>query len=147
VQGALRYKFNSKRTEFAILGFYAHGMGKYWRGPLHHAVAVTGVNGSNIDIKPIRVYGGYAWVTHKWTDTISTGLGFGRVDSDVEQHIAKGNIPGRTMDVHWSLLANIVWKPVRNVRMGFEYHWARVNYHNATEAVVHRIQFSTRYYF
>jgi hypothetical protein len=147
VQGALRYKFNQKRTEFAILGFYGMGMGKYWRGPLHHAVAVTGVNGANVNIKPIRVYGGYAWVTHKWTNTVSTGLGFGRVDSDVEQHITKANIPGRTMDVHWSLLANIKWRPVRNVLMGFEYHWARVNFHNANAAVVHRLQFSARYYF
>jgi len=147
VQGAFRYKFNNKRTEFAVLGFYGHGMGKYWRGPLTQAVAVTGVNGANINIKPIRHYGGYAWVTHKWTDTISTGLGFGRVDTDVEQHITKANIPGRTLDVHWSLLAHIKWRPVRNVLMGIEYHWLRSNFHNANAAVVHRLQFSARYYF
>jgi hypothetical protein len=147
VQGAFRYKFNNKRTEFAVLGFYGRGMGKYWRGPLNQAVAVTGVNGANIDIKPIRVYGGYAWVSHKWTNTITTNVGFGRVDSDVEQHITKANLPARTLDVHWSLLANIVWAPVRNVRLGIEYHWLRSNFHNANESVVHRLQFSARYYF
>lgn len=147
VQGAFKYKFNNKRTEFAILAFYGRGMGKYWRGPLNQAVAVTGVNGSNIDIKPIRVYGGYAWISHKWTNTISTNFGFGRVDSDVEQHITKANLPARTLDVHWSFLANIVWRPVRDVRLGIEYHWLRSNFHNANEAVVHRLQFSARYYF
>jgi len=147
VQGAFRYKFNRKRTQFAVLGFFGQGMAKYWRGPLTQSIAVTGVNGGNVDVKPIRHYGGYGWISHKWTDTISMNVGFGRVDTDVEQHIAKGNIPGRTLDVHWSLLANIVWQPVRDVRMGIEYHWLRSNFHNANESVVHRLQFSARYYF
>jgi hypothetical protein len=147
VQGAFRYKFNNKRTEFAILGFYGQGMAKYWRGPLHQSVAVTGTNVGNVNIKPIRHYGGYAWVSHKWTNTISTGFGFGRVDTDVEQHIAKANIPARTLDLHWSFLANIKWRPVPSVLMGIEYHWLRVNFHNANESVIHRLQFSARYYF
>lgn len=147
VQGAFRYKFNNKRTEFAVLGFYGHGMAKYWRGPLNQAVAVTGTNVGNVSIKPIRHYGGYAWISHKWTSTVSTGIGFGRVDTDVEQHITKANIPARTLDVHWSVLANIKWRPVRDVLLGIEYHWLRANFHNANESVIHRLQFSARYYF
>jgi hypothetical protein len=146
VQGGLKIKFNNKRTEFSILGFFGEGMGKYWRG-MPGSIAVTGVNGGNVQVKAIRSYGGYAWLRHKWTDTISTNVGFGRHDADVEGHIAKVNIPARALDVHWSFLANIVWTPVSNVLMGVEYHWLRSNYHNALSSVIHRVQFSARYKF
>jgi outer membrane murein-binding lipoprotein Lpp len=147
VQGAFRLRFNNKRTEFSILGFYGRGMGRYWRGTQNYAIAVTGVNGSNVNIRAIPVYGGYAWVSHKWTNTITTNVGFGRVDADVERYIDKANMAGRVLDVHWSFLANIVWSPVPDVRMGIEYHWLRSNFHNANESQIHRLQFSARYYF
>ena len=146
VQGALKLKFNNKRTQFAILGFYGQGMGKYWRG-MPGSIAVTGVNGANVNVKPIASFGGYAWLRHKWTDTISTNVGFGRHDANVESKIAKALIPARALDVHWSFLANVVWTPVKNVQMGFEYHWLRSNYHNTRESVIHRAQLSARYKF
>ena len=146
VQGAFKINFNNKRTEFAILGFFGEGMGKYWRG-MPGSIAVTGVNGSNISVKAIRHYGGYAWLRHRWTSTISTNVGFGRQDADVESEITKALIPAGALDVHWSILANIVWTPVNNVLMGVEYHWLRSNFHNARESVIHRIQFSARYKF
>jgi len=145
-QAAFKLRFNNKRTEFAILGFFGQGMGKYWRG-MPASLAVTGTNVQNVAVKPIRHFGGYAWISHKWTDTVSTNIGFGRHDADVEGHISKANIPARTLDVHWSFLANIIWRPIRQVRMGFEYHMLRSNFHNANESVVHRLEFAIRYDF
>lgn len=65
----------------------------------------------------------------------------------MESEIAKALIPARALDVHYSLLANVVWVPVKNVQMGFEYHWLRSNFHNARDSVIHRAQFSARYKF
>ena len=146
VQGGITMKFNKKRTSFAILGFYGQGMGKYFRG-MPGSIAVTGVNGANVEVKAITHYGGYAWVRHYWTDTISTGIGFGRHDADAEGRIAKVNLPARTLDVHWSIIANLVWSPVKNVDMGVEYHMAKSQFHNARESTIHRIEFAARYKF
>ena len=146
VQGGIHLQFNRKRTSFGLLGFYGYGTGRYIRG-LPAEVSVTGVSGPSLRVQTVRNYGCYAWVRHKWTDTIQTNLAFGRHDGDVEATTAKALIPARTLDFQWTIHANVICEPTRNVAFGLEYVHARTQYHNAPRSAVNRIQVSIVYGF
>jgi len=145
VQAALRLTFNQKRTTVGVLGYYGYGIGRAFRGQPAE-VAVSGV-GNALSVDSVRNFGGYAWIRHQWSDTIQTNLIYGRNDGDVESFIAKPLIPARTLDVHWSIHANIVYQPIKNVTFAIEYVMAKSQFHNARESTVQRVQFSSVYKF
>jgi hypothetical protein len=145
VQAGLRLRFNNKRTTIGVLGFFGYGIGRVFRGQMSE-VAVSGV-GNAISVDSVRNFGGYAWIRHQWTPTIQTNFIYGRNDGDVESHMTKALIPGRTLDVHWSIHANIVYEPIKNVAFAIEYIMVKSQFHNALESTVQRVQFSARYKF
>lgn len=145
VQAALRLTFNQKRTTIGVLGFYGYGISRAFRGQPAE-IAVSGI-GNAISVDSVRNFGGYAWIRHQWTDTIQTNLAYGRSDGGVESLIAKALIPARTLDVHWTIHANIVYEPIKNVAFAVEYIMAKSQFFNAREATVQRIQFSAVYKF
>jgi len=146
VQAGLVLAFNNKRTKVGIVFFYGEGIGRYFRGQPAE-VAVSGLGSSSESVNSVRNYGGYAWIRHQWTNTLQTNLMYGRNNGDVEQHIAKALIPANTLDVHWTVHANIVWEPIRDVALALEYIFAKSQFHNAAAATVHRIQMTARYNF
>lgn len=146
VQAALRLTFNQKRTSVGVMGHFGYGTSRYFRGQ-PASVAVTGISGPSLRVRTVRTFGGYAWIQHKWSDTIQTNLAFGRNDGDVESRIAKALIPAGTLDVHWSIHANIVYEPVKNVALAVEYIMVKSQFHNARESTVQRVQFSAIYKF
>ncbi len=146
IQAALRLTFNQKRTSVGVMGHFGYGTSRYFRGQ-PAALAVTGISGPSLGVRTVRTFGGYAWIRHQWTDTIQTNLAYGRNDGDVEQRIAKALIPAGTLDVHWSIHANIVYEPVKNVALAIEYIMVKSQFHNARESTVQRVQFSAIYKF
>ncbi len=146
IQGAILVRFNQKRTTIALLGHYGYGTGRYFRGQPAEVI-VTGTTSANMNVSTTRTFGGYAWLRHQWTDTIQTNLVFGRIDGDVESKLAKALIPARTLDLQWTIEANIVYEPVKNVAFALEYLMAKTQYHNARESTVQRIQVSAVYKF
>ncbi|MHA1538105.1 MAG: DcaP family trimeric outer membrane transporter [Alphaproteobacteria bacterium] len=145
VQAGLRLTFNQKRTTLGVVGFYGYGIGRAFRGQMAD-VAVSGV-GNAISVESARNFGGYVWIRHQWTDTIQSNLIYGRNDGGVESLIAKSLIPARTLDVHWTIHANIVYEPITNVAFAIEYIMAKSQFHNARQSSVQRIQFSAVYKF
>ncbi|MCZ6859657.1 MAG: DcaP family trimeric outer membrane transporter [Alphaproteobacteria bacterium] len=145
VQAALRLTFNEKRTSIGVLGFYGYGISRAFRGQPAE-IAVSGI-GNAISVDSVRNFGGYAWIRHQWTETIQTNLAYGRNDGDVESHISKALIPVRTLDVHWTIHANIVYEPIKNVAFAVEYIMVKSQFHNARESTVQRVQFSAVYKF
>jgi DcaP outer membrane protein len=145
VQAGLRLTFNEKRTTIGVLGFYGYGIGRGFRGqPADIAVSGTG---NALKVESVRAFGGYVWIRQQWTDTIQTNLAYGRVDGDVESRIAKPLIPARTLDLQWTIHANIVYEPVPNVAFALEYIMAKSQFFNASESTVQRIQVSAVYKF
>ncbi len=145
IQAGLRLSFNNKRTTVGVLGFYGYGIGRYFRGqPADVAVSGTG---NALKVDSVRNFGGYAWIRQQWTDTIQTNLVYGRSDGDVESLIPKALIPARTLDLHWSIHANVIYEPIQNVAFAVEYIMTKSQFHNARESTVQRVQVSAVYKF
>lgn len=109
--------------------------GRIWGGSSGTAVDASG------DLKARETMGGFAGVSHGWSDRISSGLYFGWVENDTDDTAAGTNAMLQT--VH----ANVFWSPVPAASIGFEimHGWRETS--DATKGEATRAQLGVQYSF
>lgn len=90
-----------------------------------------GANGAVMvggDLKAQESMGGIAGVSHRWSDSISTGAYFGWVENDTGDGVSALDVAGTNKALQ-TLHANVFWSPVPQASIGFEvmHGWREVN--------------------
>ena len=88
-------------------------------GQIYGAGDVTGMDASG-ELKAYDAIGGFAGVSHGWTDSIRSGVYYGWAENDNPALMTDGEDPvpfnKRVQTVH----ANVIWSPVPAADIGFE---------------------------
>lgn len=104
------------------------------------------------DLKAQESIGGIAGVSHRWSDSISTGAYFGWVANDTGDGVAAADVAGTNKALE-TLHANVFWSPVPQVSVGFEvmHGWREIypkaDASAATEGEATRFQLGIQYGF
>lgn len=139
---------------------YGDGGGKYINGvdTLFNSYVIatpTAAAATAAELRTVTAYGGYVSLRHKWNATTRSNVIVGTSNVNVEDEIdavavggsAKANIPVGTADRRNSVHANLIWSPVPQVNIGFEYIWQHTSYHNSNNGKVSRINIGMQYSF
>ena len=124
---------------------YGEGIQNY----MNDAPVDVGIENNPDDpTRPVRgvalpVTGLVAFLDHKWSDQLSSAVGFSMIDIE--------NSDGQTDDAFSYgnyLIANLMYYPAQNVMMGVEYQYGdRSNFRDGYETSITKIQFSFKYNF
>ena len=100
---------------------FTSGMGKMFGG----ASTVTNAAGK---LKAQESMGGFAGISHRWSDTIRSGAYFGWVENDTPDGVSALDVEGTNKALQ-SLHVNVIWSPVPQANIGFEvmHGWREVN--------------------
>ena len=70
-------------------------------------------------LKARETMGGFAGVSHRWSDSVRSGAYFGWVENDTGDGVSAADMAGTNKAVQ-SLHANVIWSPVPRANIGFE---------------------------
>ena len=70
-------------------------------------------------LKAQETMGGFAGVSHRWSDSVRSGAYFGWVENDTGDGVSAADMAGQNKAVQ-SLHANVIWSPVPRANIGFE---------------------------
>ncbi len=103
------------------------------------------------DLKAQDTMGGIAGVSHRWSDSISTGAYFGWVENDTGDGVSAADVAGKNKALQ-TLHANVFWSPVPQANIGLEvmHGWREVHpqvHGSATEGEATRVQIGVQYGF
>ena len=104
------------------------------------------------DLKAQESIGGIAGVSHRWSDSISTGAYFGWVANDTGDGVTAADVAGTNKALE-TLHANVFWSPVPQVSVGFEVMrgwreiYPKADASAATEGEATRFQLGIQYGF
>jgi hypothetical protein len=145
IHGGFGWRFNNRRTAIGMAAYYGRGLGRYVLASGQGPAMVVSPTG---DLKAVAQYGGFAWIQHRWTDTLRSTVVYGRARSDYVDQVAGGlvNAGANSQDL-WSVHANLIWRPVPRVDIGIEYIYAFRGIVNSANGKLHRIQVSFKYNF
>lgn len=123
VQGAVNVNLADIATLTTSV-MYGDGIGGY----IFAANKGAFVNGNN-DIRTIESMGLFAGLIFNVTDTTTVNLGWGYTDQS-KKDIVRGQFwNGGTQNIDvMSAHANIIWQPVKQLRLGWEVMWAERQY-------------------
>lgn len=68
----------------------------------------------------VETVGGFAGVTHRWTDTLRSGLYYGWLENEVDDDVPVSNASSLNKSVR-TVHANLIWSPVPRVNLGVEF--------------------------
>ena len=93
--------------------------------------------------KALPIFGMVAYYDFNWSDTLSTAIGYSRLDIDnSDGQLATAFKSGQYAST------NVLWYPVKNVMTGVEFQWGRrQNFTDGFSVDDYRIQFSAQYKF
>jgi hypothetical protein len=94
------------------------------------------------DLKSLDSFQGYGAFQHWWTKNIRSNAVFGWVDVD---NVSEQSDDSLDRTLYTSV--NLIWNPVREMSMGFEYMWGKRKNHNNDDATANRIQATTKIQF
>lgn len=104
------------------------------------------------DLKAQDTMGGIAGVSHRWSDSISTGAYFGWVENDTGDGVSAADVADTNKALQ-TLHANVFWSPVPQANIGFEvmHGWREIHPKAdpsaATEGDATRVQIGVQYGF
>ncbi len=115
-------------------------------GQIYGAGDVTGMDASG-DLKAYDAIGGFAGVSHGWSDSIRSGLYYGWAENDNPALMTDGDDPvpfnKRVQTVH----ANVIWSPVPAANIGAEVIYGRRETNGGAEGEATRFQIGVQYSF
>ena len=136
VQGAVNVNLADVATLTTSV-MYGDGIGGY----LFAANKGAYLNGVG-DIKTIESLGLFAGLIFNVTDTTSINLGWGYTDQSKKDVVNAQLWNGGTQNIDvMSVHGNIIWQPVKQLRLGWEVMWAERQYvttENSVRGVVHK---------
>ena len=94
------------------------------------------------DLKTIDSFQGYGAFQHWWTSSLRSNVVFGWVDVD-----NRSEQSGDSLDRTLYAAGNLVWSPLKQVDMGFEYLWGKRENKNNDDGTASRIQATSRFKF
>lgn len=94
------------------------------------------------DLRTLDSFQGYGALQHWWTESVRSNAIFGWVDVDNRSEQSDDSLD-RTLYAS----INLIWNPVREMSMGFEYLWGERKNHNNDDATANRIQATTKVQF
>ena len=97
---------------------------------------------SSGDLKTIDSFQGFGAFQHWWTSSLRSNAVFGWVDVDNRSEQSDDSLD-RTLYA----AGNLVWSPLKQVDMGFEYLWGKRKNKNNDDGTARRIQATTRFKF
>ncbi len=91
------------------------------RGGLNGRIWGGGAGAVMVDgkLKARETMGGFAGVSHRWSDSVRSGAYFGWVENDTGDGVSAADMAGTNKAVQ-SLHANVIWSPVPRANIGFE---------------------------
>jgi DcaP outer membrane protein len=134
-----------KNDVFRILGIYGAGVENYFNdAPIDVGLKsnfgdpITPVTG-----EALKNFGLSAFLDHRWSPSLTSALGYSRVDIDNSDLQAASAFKSGQY-----ALVNLLWTPVRNVTIGGEMHWGqRDNNSDDFSFDDYRFQFTMKYSF
>ncbi len=102
-----------------------------------------GVIAADNTINEINQLAGFIGFQHWWTQTWRSNLYYGLTKADDPDALVSSAVTEQTSSIH----ANLMWNPVRNMRIGIEYIRGTRELYNGDDGTLNRIMFSTRYNF
>jgi len=131
------------RSTLRLQAVYGEGIENYMNdAPADVGPEVTGDPTHSLDGKPLPLLGLVAFVDTNWSDTMSTTIGYSRLDIDTTD--AQG---GQAFEVGQYALANVMFYPVKNVMFGPELQWGKRENQNGFTSDDVRLQFTVKYNF
>ena len=123
---------------------FTSGMGKIFGG------ASTVMNAAG-KLKAQESMGGFAGISHRWSDTVRSGAYFGWVENDTGDGVSAADVAGDNEALQ-SLHANVIWSPVAQANIGFEvmHGWREVYTADSSEpnsGEATRVQLGVQYGF
>ena len=91
------------------------------RGGLNGRILGGGGGAVTVDgkLKAQESMGGFAGISHRWSDTVRSGAYFGWVENDTGDGVSAADVAGENKSLQ-SLHANVIWSPVAQANIGFE---------------------------
>ncbi|MDE0174185.1 MAG: DcaP family trimeric outer membrane transporter [Defluviicoccus sp.] len=91
------------------------------RGGLNGRILGGGGGAVTVDgkLKAQESMGGFAGISHRWSDTVRSGAYFGWVENDTGDGVSAADVAGENKSLQ-SLHANVIWSPVPQANIGFE---------------------------
>jgi hypothetical protein len=143
---ALSTSLNAGKNDvFRLLGIYGAGVENYFNdAPIDVGLKsnpgnlITPVTG-----EALKNFGLSAFIDHRWSPSLTSALGYSRVDIDNSDLQA----PSAFKTGQYALV-NLLWTPVPSVLIGGEMHWGyRNNFSDGFNTDDYRFQFSLKYSF
>ena len=96
--------------------------GRIWGGGDGTATDAAG------KLKAQETVGGFAGISHRWSDTVRSGAYFGWVENKTAKGVTDLAAAGKNEALQ-TLHANVIWSPVPQANIGFEvmHGWREVN--------------------
>ena len=108
----------------------------YNRGNISSA---TGMDAASGDLKAYDSIGGFAGVSHGWSDSIRSGVYYGWVQNDKPDMMVDKTVQ--------TLHANVIWSPVPQADVGFEVIYGSRETNGGDEGEATRFQIGVKYGF
>ena len=118
---------------------YGKGLGRY----LSFNAFDDGVidDAGNIELTP--VFGGYFSYQHWWSSQLRSTVALGYATADIDFSIA----PASVNDSYFSSHLNLLWSPIPEVSVGFEWLYGHRSLEDGSEGELHRLQITSLYRF
>ena len=124
------------------------------RGGLNGRILGGGGGAVMVDgkLKAQESMGGFAGISHRWSDTVRSGAYFGWVENKTGDGVTAADVAGDNKSLQ-SLHANVIWSPVAQANIGFEvmHGWREIypkaDSSAATEGEATRVQLGVQYGF
>jgi hypothetical protein len=148
IHGGFGWRFNNRRTAIGMSVYYGRGLGRHVTASGNPIGVVANGVANSFSLRTVAQYGGQVWIQHRWTDTLRSSLVYGRTRNDYVQQVTGGlGSAGSNTQDHWTVHANLIWRPVPRVDIGVEYIYAFNGIVNSANGETHRIQVSFKYNF
>ena len=136
--GNIKVPLLAEKDNFKFQVVYGAGIGSYNNdGGFDDALF-----NSSGDLKTIDSFQGFGAFQHWWTSSLRSTAVFGWVDVDNRSEQSDDSLD-RTLYA----AGNLVWSPLKQVDMGFEYLWGERKNKNNDDGTARRIQATTKFKF
>jgi hypothetical protein len=118
---------------------YGEGLGRYLSFNAFDDGTID--DQGRIELNP--VFGGYVAYQHWWSDQLRSNLALGYARTDTNNHIAPANLNKSYFSSH----LNLLWSPIPEVSVGFEWLFGQRSLEDGSEGKLHRLQLTSVYKF